>query len=216
MGRQERAERTRQTLVVAAAVEFDRHGFSGTSLSQVSKAAEVTMGALSFHFPSKNALAAEVCAQGAAATRAVLDRVVAAPRPGLLAVVDLTLALVHLLEQDVRARACARLARDLAPELPSWNSLWCEDLRELLGRARLDRPAAAVEGLRTLVRYLMAGAEASIRARAAGDGAADGGVAGDGRAGSGVADELEGVWELLDRGLDLGPLRAEAKLGRTR
>ncbi|WP_329563714.1 TetR family transcriptional regulator [Kitasatospora sp. NBC_01266] len=192
MGRQERAERTRQALVVAAAVEFDRHGFSGTSLSQVSKAAEVTMGALSFHFPSKNDLAAEVCAQGTAATRAVLDRVAAAPRPGLLAAVDLTLALVRLLELDVRPRACARLSRDLAPELPSWNSLWCKDMRELLDRVRPELPsAAAPEGLEPLVRYLMAGAEASIR---------------EGRLCGGVADELASVWELLGRGLDLGPL----------
>lgn len=203
MGRQERAERTRQTLVVAAAVEFDRHGFSGTSLSQVSKAAEVTMGALSFHFPSKNALATEVCTQGAAATRAALDQVMAAPRPGLLAVVDLTLALVQLLERDVRARAGARLGRDLAPELPSWNSLWCEDLRDLLGRARLDRASTAGDGLKTLVRYLLAGAEASIR-----DGGANGGA--NAGASGGVADELEGVWALLDRGLGLGsPLRAD-------
>ncbi|MBF9070586.1 TetR/AcrR family transcriptional regulator [Streptacidiphilus fuscans] len=194
MGRQERAERTRQTLIVAAAVEFDRHGFSGTSLSQVSKAAEVTMGALSFHFPSKNALATEVCAQGAAATRAVLDQVTAAPRPGLPAVVDLTLALVQLLEQDVRARAGARLGRELAPEMPSWHSLWHEDLRALLDRARLDRASTAGEGLKTLVRYLMAGAEASIR---------------DSGANGGVVAELQGVWALLDRGLDLGgPLRA--------
>ncbi|MFF4657726.1 TetR family transcriptional regulator [Streptomyces sp. NPDC001381] len=190
--RQERAERTRQALVVAAANEFDRHGFTGTPLSQISKAAEMTMGALSFHFPSKMALAVEVCAQGSVATREALDRVMAAPRPGLAAVVDLTVELVRLLERDVRPRAFARLSREAVSELPSWNSLWLTVMRELLHRTPAAQGLASdLRGMELLMRYLMAGAEASIR---------EGGASG------AVVDELRDVWTMIGRGLNLEPL----------
>src|SRR3989337_2793252 len=48
---QERAERTRQRLLQGAAAEFSLYGYGGTSLQRISKAAGVTMGALTFHFP---------------------------------------------------------------------------------------------------------------------------------------------------------------------
>ncbi len=39
MVRQLRAEQTRHALIAAAAAEFDRHGYAGTSLSRICKAA---------------------------------------------------------------------------------------------------------------------------------------------------------------------------------
>lgn len=73
MVRQERAVRTRQALLDAAAEEFDRHGYEGTSLNRVCRAAGITIGALTFHFSTKAELADAVQSQGRIITRAALD-----------------------------------------------------------------------------------------------------------------------------------------------
>ncbi|MGV9266406.1 TetR family transcriptional regulator [Kitasatospora sp. NPDC003701] len=70
--KQERAQHTRRALLRAAAGEFDRHGYAGTSLSRVSRAAGVTMGALTFHFPTKASLADAVRADAVELTRAAV------------------------------------------------------------------------------------------------------------------------------------------------
>ncbi|MBO0513797.1 TetR family transcriptional regulator, partial [Streptomyces beijiangensis] len=79
MARQERAEQTRRRLIEAAAAEFAAHGYAGTSLLGIVTSAGVTMGALTFHFPSKSAVADAVQEAGAAATREVMDGEGSAP-----------------------------------------------------------------------------------------------------------------------------------------
>ncbi|MER6968845.1 TetR family transcriptional regulator, partial [Streptomyces halstedii] len=48
--RQERSERTRRNLVGAASTVFDQSGYERATLSAISERAQVTKGALSFHF----------------------------------------------------------------------------------------------------------------------------------------------------------------------
>lgn len=62
MARQERAIRTRQAILVAAAEVFDEVGYEAATISDVLRRSGVTKGALYFHFPSKQALAQEVLA----------------------------------------------------------------------------------------------------------------------------------------------------------
>lgn len=57
MARQDRAERTRNAILDAAAEVFEKRGFSGASLSDILTRAGVTKGALYFHFASKEELA---------------------------------------------------------------------------------------------------------------------------------------------------------------
>ncbi|WP_405670515.1 ScbR family autoregulator-binding transcription factor [Streptomyces sp. NBC_01530] len=57
MARQLRAEQTRATIITAAADLFDRHGYESTSLSDIVDHAQVTKGALYFHFAAKEDLA---------------------------------------------------------------------------------------------------------------------------------------------------------------
>ena len=63
MVRQLRAEQTRATIITAAADLFDRHGYESTSLSDIVEHAQVTKGALYFHFTSKEELAQAVLAE---------------------------------------------------------------------------------------------------------------------------------------------------------
>ncbi|MER7466193.1 ScbR family autoregulator-binding transcription factor [Streptomyces sp. NPDC097981] len=62
MARQERAIRTRQKILVAAAELFDEVGYESATISEVLKKSGVTKGALYFHFTSKEELAQAVLA----------------------------------------------------------------------------------------------------------------------------------------------------------
>ncbi|WP_053853054.1 ScbR family autoregulator-binding transcription factor [Streptomyces sp. NRRL B-24085] len=60
MARQERAIRTRRAIVEAAGAVFDEHGYAASTIAMVLERADVTKGALYFHFPSKESLAQAV------------------------------------------------------------------------------------------------------------------------------------------------------------
>jgi AcrR family transcriptional regulator len=181
---QERAARTRQVLVGAAAREFDRHGYAGSSLARISRSAGISMGALTFHFPCKEELAAEVRTQGHAATQAVVAQLAERREAPVQSVVSLTLALAGLLEQETVVRAAARLTREQPGDGPDWVSAWAPVIQE---RLRLSRHRAT---LAALAGHLVTGVEADARRQAAG---ADPAV---GRS----AVQLARIWELVLRG----------------
>lgn len=106
MARQERAVRTRRTILEAAGAVFDEHGYTSTTIAMVLARAEVTKGALYFHFPSKESLA-----------RAVLDEplpVGAVPpqRCKLQEIVDVTFVFGQHLLDDALLKGGVRLAVD--------------------------------------------------------------------------------------------------------
>jgi AcrR family transcriptional regulator len=160
--KQERAQQTRLALLRAAAAEFDRYGYAGTSLSRITRAAGVTMGALTFHFPTKSALADAVRARAAATTRAAVH-----PAAGR-GPADLADVLLGLLENDPEVRAAARLTRE-RPEAPdNWYAVWapalCGDPGDPEPATALDPDDADLPIDLALVAYcLVAGAEAVLR-----------------------------------------------------
>ncbi|WP_405706878.1 ScbR family autoregulator-binding transcription factor [Streptomyces sp. NBC_00069] len=136
MVKQERAARTRETLIRSAAQIFDREGFSVASLTGISSLAGVSNGALHFHFASKAALADAV--EAAALTRllAVTD---AGPTPGagrVQRLVDVTHGLAAALRTDVVLRAGFELSGE--PSRVSQSDLrerWRRWVQETLERA---------------------------------------------------------------------------------
>ncbi|MFD4522516.1 TetR family transcriptional regulator, partial [Streptomyces sp. NPDC058470] len=134
---QERAAQTQQALIQAAAAEFDRRGYEGASLARISKRACTSMGALTFHFPTKGALADAVRAAGHQTVAPVARGVVSEARAPLVALADLTCTLVRILESDVVARAAVRLERDTSYGGPDAELAleWTRALRILLERA---------------------------------------------------------------------------------
>lgn len=164
---QARAARTRQALVDAAAMEFDHHGYAGTSMVRVCRVAGITTGALTFHFGSKSELADAVQDRGCRTVRAAVDRVRNAPRPALDLVVELTVRLARLLEDDAAVRSAARLTRERPGAHPGWPACWLPTVRELahraqrMGQLRAGTPPAAVANLAA---YLLAGTEMAARA----------------------------------------------------
>lgn len=165
MARQERAEQTRRRLIEAAAVEFAAHGFAGTSLLGIVRSAGVTMGALTFHFASKSALADAVQEAGAAATREVMHGEEA---PSLQGVFGGALALAAALETTASIRAAARFTRERHDDTgPNWYASWAPQVREDLTRAwpEGDSGSGLTPGSASaLLTYALAGFEATTSA----------------------------------------------------
>ncbi|MFF8322817.1 ScbR family autoregulator-binding transcription factor [Streptomyces bobili] len=106
MAKQERAIRTRRAIVEAAGAVFDEHGYTSTTIAMVLERAQVTKGALYFHFASKEALA-----------QAVLNEQVpfgvVPPQPcKLQEIVDMTFVVARRLLDNALLRGSVRLAVD--------------------------------------------------------------------------------------------------------
>lgn len=162
---QERAERTRHRLIRAAAAEFSRFGYQGTSLVRISKAAGVTMGALTFHFPVKGDLADAVCADAKVAARSAIEHAHTTDEPPLQTVVNITHAMAGLLREEDTVRAAVRLCRDSAnPGQTQFSDLWMPSARRMLCQAQTDRtlhPDATPDVVANLVAALVAALELS-------------------------------------------------------
>ncbi|RFU86762.1 TetR family transcriptional regulator [Streptomyces triticagri] len=151
--RQERAENTRQSILDGAAAAFDAAGFGSTSLTDISRAAGVTKGALYFHFASKEALA-HALTEGQFDIASALSDV---ERPGVQTAIDLTHQMAHSLRHDVRIRAGIRLVIELGsftePD-PTLYNHWVSTVRSYLapaqGRGDL-KPEVDVEKVSVLV-----------------------------------------------------------------
>ncbi|MET9351369.1 ScbR family autoregulator-binding transcription factor [Streptomyces termitum] len=105
MAKQERAVRTRGTLIRSAAEIFDTDGFVAASISAISSRAGVSGGALHFHFPSKSALAEAIEAEAERRLRLITCRTPAPSECPLRLLVDASHELFDQLNNDVVLRA---------------------------------------------------------------------------------------------------------------
>ncbi|MGW0752566.1 ScbR family autoregulator-binding transcription factor [Streptomyces sp. NPDC002587] len=139
MAKQDRAARTRESLVRAAAEVFAEQGFATASIAAISRRAGVSAGGLHFHFESKTALARAVEDRAAQALRrvtvgrdAVGEAAGATGGNALQVLVDSTHALMALLAGDVVVRAgfglCADASRTSGVDLRRQWSLWVEEM----------------------------------------------------------------------------------------
>ncbi|MFF8769751.1 ScbR family autoregulator-binding transcription factor [Kitasatospora sp. NPDC015120] len=130
---QERAVRTRETILKAAAQIFDEYGYSGSSVSKIINLAGTTQGAMYFHFKSKEDLAKAVMDEQAS------DLDLPGQPTGLRQLVRITLYLADELRENVLLRAGVTLAveqgqlglRDFTPY-----EMWAEQFRAELEAAR--------------------------------------------------------------------------------
>ncbi|MGB3440058.1 MAG: ScbR family autoregulator-binding transcription factor [Actinophytocola sp.] len=165
MTKQSRSEKTRLHLVRAAAELFDRNGFSGATLEDVSRAAGVTKGAFYFHFSSKDELGGAIQAEACGLLRSAVYRVVGARLPALQAVVDLTRELAWWLDGEPLVRASFRTARECGhrgkPFLDFHNELLAAIETLLLAAQRAGdlRADVNVEETATLVLAVSSGVE---------------------------------------------------------
>ncbi|MFD7132335.1 ScbR family autoregulator-binding transcription factor [Streptomyces sp. NPDC059894] len=140
MARQLRAEQTRATIITAAADLFDQQGYESTSLSDIVEHAQVTKGALYFHFAAKEDLAHAIMELQSQASRRVAGEIDGRGYPSLEALMRLTFALARLSVEGPVARAGLRLATGgplVRPPVPHPFAEW-QDLvnRRLAGAVR--------------------------------------------------------------------------------
>jgi AcrR family transcriptional regulator len=104
--KQDRAIRTRHTILTAAARIFEERGYQAATISDILTAANVTKGALYFHFKSKEQLAQGVLA-GQDLGPAIPDRPCK-----IQELVDTTMLHAYRLQTDPMVRAAVRLTLD--------------------------------------------------------------------------------------------------------
>ncbi|MEU9115952.1 ScbR family autoregulator-binding transcription factor [Streptomyces sp. NPDC048483] len=102
--KQDRAVRTREAILYAAAEVMDEYGFAGASISKIAERAGATTGAMYFHFKSKEDLALAVMNAQPETVMSHLDST------GMQRLVDLTLVWSWRLQDDPLLRAGVRLA----------------------------------------------------------------------------------------------------------
>ncbi|MHC3470252.1 ScbR family autoregulator-binding transcription factor [Streptomyces sp. 7R007] len=172
MVKQERAERTRAKLVRAASTVFDQVGYERAALTAISDLAQVTKGALTFHFAAKSDLARAVQAEACRISGAALAELAERGAPGFEIAVDMVDTLVRMLESDVVVRAGARLTQELqTPEDPSLHCQlgWLDALFRALRRARADGsllPGVEVRPATGVLMSLVVGAASMTRSPA--------------------------------------------------
>ncbi|MBD0711172.1 MULTISPECIES: ScbR family autoregulator-binding transcription factor [unclassified Streptomyces] len=164
----DRAAKTRRQLIRSTAELFDRSGFAGTSVGQICALAQVSQGALHFHFGNKHALGQAVEATAAEILTCVIGPVPARHPAPLQLLVDTSHVLARRVSQDPLLRAGFGLARD--PAWPGGTSpwqLWREWVRGLLRLARRQGCLTAgvdLDGAVTTITAVTAGLEGLQRA----------------------------------------------------
>ncbi|AIS01048.1 ScbR family autoregulator-binding transcription factor [Streptomyces glaucescens] len=162
MAKQERAIRTRNALITAAAELFDQDGYEASSLAVISARAGVSSGALHFHFANKAALVDGVVNAAGERLRSITRHRDAL---SLQVLIDASHDLVRGLAQDVVLRAGFALsarpertaaARDLRRD---WQT-WVEATVERAAREGALMPGVVPCDLATTVVAVAAGLEA--------------------------------------------------------
>ncbi|MER5445188.1 ScbR family autoregulator-binding transcription factor [Streptomyces sp. NPDC002766] len=110
MARQLRAEQTRATIITAAAELFDRRGYESTSLSDIVEHAQVTKGALYFHFAAKEDLAHAIMELQSRASREVAKEVESRGYSSLETLMRITFGISRMSVEGPIQRAGLRLA----------------------------------------------------------------------------------------------------------
>ena len=141
----ERGAATRQHILAVASDQFLSHGYAGTSLSDLIRAAGITKGAFYHHFPSKEALAIEVVrVRQAEETSAVVEASAGHERAvdQLRAAAQVAADLKDQGQGGATSmqRLCAELSEDpeLAPQIAGVCDTWIDAAAGLVARAQLQ------------------------------------------------------------------------------
>ena len=119
-----RADTTRHRLIAAASRQFAHRPYSMVSLDDILAAADLTKGAMYFHFASKQALALAIIDDLTEMTRAAAADLLERKMSGLETLIDLVFLLAVQDTQHDVARAGARLLETLDNPTPLPLALW--------------------------------------------------------------------------------------------
>lgn len=156
---QDRARATRVAIVTGAAAVFEEHGYGNASLSQVSAAAQVTKGALYFHFKSKEDLASAVIEEQHRIVVAESENLLGEARPALVTMILMCRAFgLHLVHEPV-VRAGIRLtleATAFGQPVQGPYEDWITVMEQLTDRAKREQQIRSSVDSAAFARYLVA------------------------------------------------------------
>ncbi|MBP2475931.1 AcrR family transcriptional regulator [Crossiella equi] len=141
MSPQQRAQVTRESILVAAAEEFDRLGYAAVPLSAILHRCGVSKGAFYFHFPSKIALASAIIEAEEATWPELIRRWDNEGGDALRTLLGISADAVRLFCADPVVRAGVRLSTDRelhALGLRPHYSAWERSLAATFERARTE------------------------------------------------------------------------------
>jgi AcrR family transcriptional regulator len=113
MVRQARSEATRRKIITSAVELFNEIGYPATGLGEIIERAEMTKGALYYHFESKESLATAVIEEGSAHLVEAFRSISASSAPALETMVHGLFVVADLLNTDQIARSGLQLLRAL-------------------------------------------------------------------------------------------------------
>ena len=111
MVRQARSEATRQKIIAAAVELFSETGYADAGLGDIIEGAELTKGALYYHFDSKDALAAAVIEEGGATVLRAFEGGGESPAPALENMIHCVFDAAELMADNKVARTAIQLVR---------------------------------------------------------------------------------------------------------
>lgn len=156
---QDRAKATREAIILGAAAVFEDHGYGTASLTQVSEAAQVTKGALYFHFQSKEDLAKAVIEEQHRIVVAESEILLAENRPALSTMILMCRAFGLQLVQEPVVRAGIRLtleATAFGPPVKGPYEDWIAVMEQLTDRAKREGQVRSSVDSAVFARYLVA------------------------------------------------------------
>ncbi|MFB8246310.1 ScbR family autoregulator-binding transcription factor [Streptomyces sp. NPDC001046] len=159
--KQERAIRTRRTILDAAAEVFARDGYPHVTIKDVADGAEMTKGAVYFHFSNKEALAVAVAEEFYRRLNEIVSPALEGDHSSPSTVVDVLLRTARGFRDDVYIKAGARLQIErpyIKAEMPvpyvGFTSLIVDLLKECQAAGRLPQSAVPEALARVLISAL--------------------------------------------------------------
>jgi AcrR family transcriptional regulator len=111
MVRQARSEATRRKIITSAVELFNEIGYPATGLGDIIERAEMTKGALYYHFDSKESLATAIIEEGSAHIVEAFRSITTSSAPTLESVIHGVFVVADLLSTDQIARSGTQLLR---------------------------------------------------------------------------------------------------------
>ncbi|ULE35960.1 TetR/AcrR family transcriptional regulator [Mycobacterium sp. IDR2000157661] len=153
MVRQARSEATRRRIMTSAVQLFNEIGYSATGLGDIIERAEMTKGALYYHFESKAALATAIIEDGSASLLEAFGKIGDSSAPAMERIIHGLFVVADRLSTDEVARSGVQLLRafgEFNDAAAQTYSLWVDEMvrrvREAVdeGDLREDLDAEAV------------------------------------------------------------------------
>lgn len=142
MVRQARSEATRRKIIDSAVDLINEIGYPAAGLGDIIERAELTKGALYYHFDSKEALATAIIEEGSESLVGAFREAGRSGSPGMENILHGSFVMTDVLSNDRVARAGARLLRTFGSFNPAAKSTLRSFVDELTERLR----AATAEG----------------------------------------------------------------------